>query len=151
MGLFNVRVYGLLFDSQKRLLVSDERIKGKHYTKLPGGGLEFGEGTRDCLKREFLEETGLDVTVLDHVYTTDFFQISAFNPAHQIISIYYKVTCNEPIHLDTILTPFDFRADQLNDAHKDAEIFRWVPYHELHPNVFSLPIDKIVIERLLNN
>jgi len=151
MGLFNVRVYGLLFDSQKRLLVSDERIKGKHYTKLPGGGLEFGEGTRDCLKREFLEETGLDVTVLDHVYTTDFFQISAFNPAHQIISIYYKVTCNEPIHLDTISTPFDFRADQLNDAHKDAEIFRWVPHHELHPNVFSLPIDKIVIERLLNN
>ncbi|MCU0337219.1 MAG: NUDIX domain-containing protein [Sediminibacterium sp.] len=151
MGLFNVRVYGLLFDSQNRLLVSDERIKGKLYTKLPGGGLEFGEGTRDCLKREFLEETGLEISVLEHIYTTDFFQISAFNPSHQIISIYYKVTCSEPILLDTKSTPFDFRADQLVDTQKDAEIFRWVPYHQLHPSVFSLPIDKIVIEKLLNN
>lgn len=150
MGLFNVRVYGLLFDSKNRLLVSDERIKGKFYTKLPGGGLEFGEGTRDCLKREFMEETGLRVTVLEHLYTTDFFQISAFNPAHQILSIYYRVICEEPIQLDTKSTPFDFREDQLTDSLKDTEVFRWVPQNELHPNIFSLPIDKIVIENWLN-
>ena len=50
MALFNVRVYGILIDSNKRLLVSDEFIRGNYFTKFPGGGLEFGEGTRDCLK-----------------------------------------------------------------------------------------------------
>ena len=56
MKQFNLRVYGILINDQKQVLVSDEYIRGKHYTKFPGGGLEFGEGTRDCLAREFMEE-----------------------------------------------------------------------------------------------
>jgi len=79
MALFNVRVYGILIDEQHRLLVSDEFIRGNYITKLPGGGLEIGEGTRDGLAREFMEEANLKITVGDHFYTTDFFQISAFN------------------------------------------------------------------------
>ena len=108
MALFNVRIYGLLFDEQQRLLVSDEFIKGNFFTKLPGGGLEIGEGTRECLKREFMEETGIDVTVGEHIYTTDFFQISAFNNIDQIISIYYHVIPLHPIELETKTHPFDF-------------------------------------------
>ena len=88
MALFNVRVYGILIDDQNRLLVSDEFIRGNYITKLPGGGLEIGEGTRDCLVREFMEEASLVINVGNHFYTTDFFQISAFNHTDQIISIY---------------------------------------------------------------
>ncbi len=66
-----IRVYGILFDEHKRILVSDEFIRGDYFTKFPGGGLEIGEGTRDCVRREFKEETGLDVIVDEHVYTTD--------------------------------------------------------------------------------
>ena len=101
MALFNIRIYGLLLDNQQRLLVSDEFIKGNFFTKLPGGGLEIGEGTRDCLKREFKEETGLDVEIGKHIYTTDFFQISAFNNKDQIISIYYWVHANDISNLIT--------------------------------------------------
>ena len=100
MALFNVRVYGVLLDEEKRLLVSDEFIRGQYITKLPGGGLEIGEGTRDCLQREFKEETGLDVKVGEHLYTTDFFQISAFNQKDQIISIYYHVHPISPLILE---------------------------------------------------
>ncbi len=78
--MFNVRVYGILINEQKQVLVSDEFIRGSYYTKFPGGGLEFGEGTRDCLKREFMEEMNLKVEIGEHIYTTDFFQLSAFNP-----------------------------------------------------------------------
>ena len=52
MGHISIRVYGILINGNKQLLVSDEFIRGGYYTKFPGGGLEFGEGTRDCLKRE---------------------------------------------------------------------------------------------------
>ena len=61
--MFNIRVYGILLNEQQQLLVSDEYIRGGYYTKFPGGGLEYGEGTRDCLKREFKEEMDLDVEV----------------------------------------------------------------------------------------
>lgn len=89
--MFNIRVYGILSNKDREILVSDEFIRGNQYTKFPGGGLEFGEGTRDCLVREFMEEMNLAVRVTEHLYTTDFFQMSAFNPEHQIISIYYRV------------------------------------------------------------
>ncbi|MEN9299705.1 MAG: hypothetical protein RLZZ429_2018 [Bacteroidota bacterium] len=148
MPLFNVRVYGILLDSQQRLLVSDEFIRGAYITKLPGGGLEFGEGTRDCLKREFKEETGLDVTVGEHFYTTDFFQISAFNQKDQIISIYYLVHTCEPISLDTKTKPFDLSPEQTSDPNGESEVFRWIPWNELNADAVTLPIDKVVIELL---
>ena len=108
MSHITVRVYGVLIDPGYGLLVSDEYIRGDYFTKLPGGGLEFGEGTRDCLVREFKEETGLDVTVGDHIYTTDFYQPSTFRAGDQILSIYYRVN---PISLEPLKTrskAFDF-------------------------------------------
>jgi 8-oxo-dGTP pyrophosphatase MutT (NUDIX family) len=148
MALFNVRVYGILIDSNKRLLVSDEFIRGNYFTKFPGGGLEFGEGTRDCLKREFKEETGLDVTIGDHIYTTDFFQISAFNNVDQIISIYYFVHTADPVELATKTKLFDFEAHQVADPRGEAEVFRWIEWNELHEESVSLPIDKVVVKML---
>ena len=68
-------MYGVLINEKQQVLVSDEYIRGNYYTKFPGGGLEFGEGTRDCLRREFIEEMNLNVEVGEHIYTTDYFQI----------------------------------------------------------------------------
>src|SRR6476659_3111859 len=95
--MFTIRVYGILINEARQVLVSDEYIRGNYYTKFPGGGMEIGEGTRDCLKREFIEEMNLKVSVGEHIYTTDYFQLSAFNPGHQIISIYYRVMALETI------------------------------------------------------
>ena len=148
MPLFNVRVYGILIDSQKRVLVSDEFIRGNYFTKFPGGGLEFGEGTRDCLKREFKEETGLDVTIAEHIYTTDFFQISAFNKVDQIISIYYFVHTAEPVPLTTKTILFDFEPEQVSDPAGEAEVFRWINWDDFTEESVSLPIDKVVVNML---
>src|SRR5215813_14446064 len=111
--MFNLRVYGILLGKNKEVLVADEFIRGGYYTKFPGGGLEFGEGTRDCLKREFKEEMDLEVKVTDHIYTTDFFQMSAFNPSHQILSIYYFVEALESIKAPLRDKPFDFDEREL--------------------------------------
>jgi 8-oxo-dGTP pyrophosphatase MutT (NUDIX family) len=145
---FNVRVYGLLIDSRKRVLVADEFIRGAYFTKFPGGGLEFGEGTRDCLKREFKEETDLEVTIGEHIYTTDFFQISAFNKKDQIICIYYFVHTAEPIPLVTHTMPFAFQPHQVADKNGTAEVFRWIDWNDLSEQAVSLPIDKIVVQLL---
>jgi 8-oxo-dGTP diphosphatase len=144
--LFNVRVYGLLLGDDKQVLVSDELIRGDYITKFPGGGLEFGEGTRDCLKREFKEEMDLDVAVEDHLYTTDFFQMSAFNPEHQIISIYYFVKALEPIRVPLRTKPFDFDERELKiyAEKKETETFRFIDWNEFSADSVTLPIDKVV-------
>ncbi|MGZ8545163.1 MAG: NUDIX hydrolase [Flavisolibacter sp.] len=145
--MFNLRVYGILINDKKELLVSDELIRGKHYTKFPGGGLEFGEGPRDCLKREFLEEMNLNVEVLDHIYTTDYFQESAFHSGHQIISIYYYVNALESISCRICEKPFDFDAGQMETYEKvnEIEAFRFIPWEKISPDEVTLPIDKIVV------
>jgi ADP-ribose pyrophosphatase YjhB (NUDIX family) len=144
--MFNVRVYGILVDEAQRVLVSDEFIRGNYYTKFPGGGLEFGEGTRDCLRREFMEEMNLRVEVGKHIYTTDFFQMSAFNPEHQIISIYYQAHALEPINVPLRDKPFTFDEKQLTVYREtgETETFRFIPWTEFSPESVSLPIDKVV-------
>jgi 8-oxo-dGTP diphosphatase len=144
--LFNVRVYGILLGEDKQVLVSDELIRGDYITKFPGGGLEFGEGTRDCLKREFKEEMDLEVVVGDHLYTTDFFQMSAFNPEHQIISIYYFVKALEPIRVPLRMKPFDFDERELRvyAEKKETETFRFIDRAAFNEESVTLPIDKVV-------
>ena len=141
-----VRVYGILVDEQKRVLVSDEYIRGGLYTKFPGGGLEIGEGTRECLRREFMEEMGLAVEISDHIYTTDYFQPSAFNSAHQILSIYYYAKALEPIKVPLRSKPFEFDDEQMRIYHEKQEIetFRFIPWEDFSEEAVTLPIDKIV-------
>ena len=144
--MFTIRVYGILINEKRQVLVSDEFIRGNYYTKFPGGGLELGEGTRDCLKREFKEEMNLDVLVEDHIYTTDYFQMSAFNPADQIISIYYFVKALEEITAPLRDKEFDFDEEQLKIYQRDNEIetFRFIEWKNFSDESVTLPIDKIV-------
>ncbi|MBS1752022.1 MAG: NUDIX domain-containing protein [Bacteroidetes bacterium] len=146
--MFNVRVYGLLIDNNKNVLVSDEYIRGSYYTKFPGGGLEFGEGTRDCLRREFMEEMNLEVEITDHIYTTDFFQMSAFTPDQQIIAIYYFVKPLAPITAPLRDTPFAFDERQM-EVYKstgETETFRMIEWNDFSGDAVTLPIDKIVAD-----
>ncbi|OQP63045.1 NUDIX domain-containing protein [Niastella populi] len=148
--MFSIRVYGLLINENKQVLVSDEFIRGDYYTKFPGGGLEFGEGTRECLKREFKEEMDLEIRVGDHIYTTDYFQLSAFNPAHQIISIYYYAHPLEEIKAPLRQKPFDFDERQLAvyAEKSETETFRFINWDDFSEASVSLPIDKIVARML---
>lgn len=140
---FNVRVYGILISPTDGVLVSDELIRGDYLTKFPGGGLEYGEGTRDCLKREWQEELSQEIEVAEHFYTTDFFQISAFGDGRQIISIYYRIKTISPFTVRFRDKPFDFEApvDQ-------AQAFRWIPLSQFSADCVTLAIDKVVAEMI---
>ena len=142
---FNVRVYGILIDPEAsgKLLICDELIHGKYITKFPGGGLEFGEGTIDAIKREMMEETNTEVEVTGHFYTTDFFQVSAFNPHAQVISIYYLLKALFPINVTIKEKPFDF--DEVKDG---AISFRLILANTVSEEQFTFPIYKKVASLL---
>ena len=135
MTPFNVRIYGLLVH-ENRLLIIREPFAGMIIDKFPGGGLEFGEGTIDCLKREFKEELNLEIEVLEHIYTQDFFLASRFDEKEQILMIYYKVTAKDIAQLEIL--------------DSDIQALIWKDLNEVTTNDLSLPTDKLVLEMVVN-
>ncbi len=145
---FNVRVYGALINEHAQVLVSDELVrKGTlRITKFPGGGLDLGEGLREGLKREFMEEAGVEVEVGEHLYTTDFFVPSAFDDDSQVIAVYYIVHCSNWQKIVCSKNKFDFNVAE----GQEAESFRWVPLAELgNETDITLPTDVAVKEILM--
>lgn len=135
---FNIRVYGLLFNSKKEVLIAHEERASMSMTKFPGGGLEWGEGIQEALIREFQEELNIEIEVKELFYLTDYFQISAFSKDDQLISIYYKV--NEIGNKSAQAKQFI-----LGDIK-----FEWVKIDELNKHTFTFPIDQLVAKKLAN-
>jgi 8-oxo-dGTP diphosphatase len=144
MYQFNVRVYGLLINDSNQVLISDEQEYGMQFSKFPGGGLKYGEGLIEGLKREFVEECNVEIEVIKHFYTTDFFVKSAFNDS-QIISVYYLVKNVSRLNLMFKTVQFDF------DGEGDVlQSFRWINIADLSEDNVTFPTDKHVVT-LLNN
>jgi 8-oxo-dGTP diphosphatase len=141
---FNIRVYGIYVNDAQQVLLSDEKYGDHYFTKFPGGGLEFGEGTKECVIREWQEELGVVIEVVDHFYTTDFFQQSTFRETDQIISIYYLV---KPI--DGFTLPVSEHVLPLDKNSYEVQAQRFVPIHLFNAAKLSLPIDKVVAEIIL--
>jgi ADP-ribose pyrophosphatase YjhB (NUDIX family) len=140
---FTIRVYGLILNDQNEVLVTDEFQLNMRMTKFPGGGLDFGEGTIDCLKRELMEECNQEIENIQHFYTTDFYQKALFWDDHQLISIYYLARFNEPLKLKISEKSFDFP-----DLKNGNQSFRWVSVKIINPEDFTFPIDKHVAHLL---
>lgn len=130
--VFNVRVYGILLNAAGEVLLSDEQYGSYAFTKFPGGGMEYGEGSLDCLKRELKEELGLEATHCSHFYTTDFFQKSIMDDS-QIISIYYLVQLAE--------------GQQIPEK-SDTGTLRFYAVDAALEARLSLPIDKVAARML---
>lgn len=140
MSYFNVRVYGLLINAENEVLLSDEFEYNRRFTKFPGGGLEFGEGLIDGLKREFLEECNAEIDIINHFYTTDFYEKSSFNDS-QILSVYYLVKEIKPLQLNFKTKLFDFDENI-------KQSFRWVNINKLTEQDVTFKTDQTVVSLL---
>ncbi len=127
------------------VLVSDEFYKGLYMTKFPGGGHEIGESLIDCLHREFKEELDININIIKHFYTTDFYVPSFFNPKDQLISIYFLVNRVENAPIITSNKKFDF------DPVHGAQSMRWLNINEMDETELTYPIDKKVVTMLKNS
>jgi len=140
---FTIRVYALIISSGNEVLVTDEFQLDRKMTKFPGGGLNFGEGTIDCLKRELMEECSQEITDIEHFYTTDFYQKALFWENFQLVSIYYLAKLKDPVQFRISEKAFDFP-----DLVNGNQSFRWVAAEKINPEEFTFPIDKHVAHLL---
>ncbi|MCC9165576.1 NUDIX domain-containing protein [Pontibacter harenae] len=76
-----VRVCGIYIHEEKLLLVRHgHTMNNSCFWAPPGGGLDYGETMQQCLQREFLEETGLEVEVKRFLFVNEFLQ----QPLHAV-------------------------------------------------------------------
>jgi 8-oxo-dGTP diphosphatase len=143
---FNIRVYGILSDSEGRILISHERIKNQACVKFPGGGLEYGEGLKDGLMREFQEELSLNVRVDELLFITDFFIQSAFKSEDQIVSVYYSVSADA---LDSISTADEWPSPE--SVVDKKQLFQWINPSDIDIEQLNFPGDKAMLNRLLDS
>ncbi len=80
-----LRVCGLCWQEASLLLIMHS-MGSNDFWAPPGGGVEFQETLEDALKREFLEETGLDVEVGKFVFGCEFIK----NPLHAV-ELFFEV------------------------------------------------------------
>lgn len=140
---FNIRVYGLLINDEQEILLSDEEQNGFRFTKFPGGGLEFGEGLLDGLQREFMEECIMEIDIIRHFYTTDFFVQSIFGGG-QLIAVYYLVKPKTGFDLQTCNSPYDFK-EQTAEC---KQAFRLININNITENELTFPVDKHIVKLL---
>jgi ADP-ribose pyrophosphatase YjhB (NUDIX family) len=82
-----VRVCGILIEKDRILLVNH---RGLNKTNLfwcpPGGGIQFGESAAESLQREFREETGLEIEVMDFLCVNEY-----ISQALQAVELFFLV------------------------------------------------------------
>jgi 8-oxo-dGTP pyrophosphatase MutT (NUDIX family) len=141
-----IRVYALILNEQKEVLLSDEYLMDMKMVKFPGGGMEPGEGPLDCLKREAMEEFGQELTHIRHFYTTDYYQQALFYEDHQLVSIYYLADFLEEIRFIISDKPFDFPG-----LVNGNQSFRWASLDVLTQEDLTFPVDRKVLGLLRDN
>ncbi len=119
-----VRVCGLCWQNDQLLLVNHKGITEADFWSPPGGGLEFGLSVEQCLKKEFLEETGLEISTGQFLFGCEFIQ----TPLHSI-ELFFNVTRvggvlkkgNDPelaiIEEVRFLSPFDIQKIPPGELH----------------------------------
>jgi ADP-ribose pyrophosphatase YjhB (NUDIX family) len=141
---FNLRVYAIIHNEKGEVLLSKERRGGSEFTKFPGGGVELGEGILDALHRELLEELDAEINSASLFFVNDFFQISSFRPEDQIVSFYYLVKLKNMGNIQ------EKRRSTLGSQDPDDfEQAQWVPKNHLIFNALTFPIDRLVVDKLM--
>lgn len=80
---------GLTIKNNK-LLVSEgfDKVKNETFYRCLGGGIEFLEKSEEALKREFLEEINVDITVKDFLGISENIFTYQGKKAHELILFY---------------------------------------------------------------
>lgn len=109
-----IGVAGIILDSNNKVFIAKTPKLQNNFT-IPGGHVEFGENLVEALKREILEETGLNVCVSDMI---GFYQFINKKKKFHIISFHFLCRLenkNEKVSLDE-RELFDFSWVDLDSA-----------------------------------
>ncbi|NGP89329.1 NUDIX domain-containing protein [Fodinibius halophilus] len=114
------RVCGLLVQPDAILLIQlHSPVTDKLLWMPPGGGIEFGETMEECLKREFHEETNLEIEVGELVHINEL-----VSPPFHALEFYFEVSKKRGQK--------ELGSDpELGSDKQLLKDLRWIPFSEL--------------------
>jgi 8-oxo-dGTP pyrophosphatase MutT (NUDIX family) len=98
MSLQRIRPLAIcIFHHQGKILVNEfyDDAKQQTFFRPIGGGIEFGERSRDAVIREVQEELGLSISNLRLIGTLESIFTYAGKPGHEIVQV-YDATFDDP-------------------------------------------------------
>jgi 8-oxo-dGTP pyrophosphatase MutT (NUDIX family) len=120
-----IRVLALgLIQDQDRLFLSQgyDSVKQENFYRALGGGVDFGEQSRDALEREFLEEIQATLTNIQYLGCLENIFVHNEKPGHEIIQLY---KCD-------FADPKFYQIEQLTFKEgKREKIALWVPLERI--------------------
>jgi 8-oxo-dGTP diphosphatase len=115
-----LRVCGVCINDHKVLMLSHRGIgQAEQFWCPPGGGAQFGETTHEALKREFLEETGLEIEVGDLLVVNEFMQ-----PPLHALELFFEVKIVNGI-------PKIGKDPEMPDSQQIIHDMRWMSIEEI--------------------
>lgn len=134
--IYRPSIYGILIEDGKVLL--SKQYDGYDF---PGGGQELDETVHQTLQREFFEETGLQVEVLDVMYGGTSF----FHPTHS--KKYEHQFWNCPLLYFTVKrTGGALSTEYFDEAEKTyANLAEWIPLSNIDDLKFINSVDSVAI------
>ncbi len=134
-----VRVCGLLYQGDDLLMVNHRLLSDGNFWSPPGGGIEYNESHEDSLKREFLEETGLDIRVDHFAFGCEFIHA----PLHAIELFFWT----QPVG-GRLQTGFDPEVQIIKETRfMSVDALRALPADELH-GIFRLARTRAEFQQL---
>jgi nucleoside triphosphatase len=85
---FRPAAYAVIINNENKILLCNTKSTGKYW--FPGGGVDLGEKLEETLKREVLEETGIEIDVEKFLtFKEVFFYYEPKDEAFQSFSFFY--------------------------------------------------------------
>lgn len=96
-----IGVGAVVFRGQEILLVKRGKPPFKGHWSIPGGGLEFGERLKDGVRREVMEETGIDINIRGLIGVFEGLPADFGQLAHTVMIDYFADwVAGEPVAAD---------------------------------------------------
>ncbi|HSI89755.1 MAG TPA: NUDIX hydrolase [Adhaeribacter sp.] len=130
-----VRVCGICVQQNTLLLVRHRGIvPGKDFWAPPGGGLIFGETILGCLKREFTEETGLQIDPGRFLFLNEFLR-----PPLHALELFFETRITSGSLKQGSDPEFPSNAQLIQEvAFKTLSEINAIPYQEKHQILYEL-------------
>ncbi len=89
-GKIRVLALGIVRDRKNRTLLSEgyDPVKKDKFYRALGGGVEFGETSKEALRREFQEEIQAELTNIRYLACLENIFTFQGNPGHEVIQLY---------------------------------------------------------------
>lgn len=121
-----IRVISIcLFSHEGRILVFEgyDTVKGSHYYRPLGGGVEPGERAADALHREIREELGQKITDVRLLTVLENFFVMDGRPGHEVVFVFDARFVDPAVYRQKVLTVVEDNGEALTAQWRGLDSF----------------------------